>query len=292
MRKRSLWIVTASLCLALSACGKKEPTGQVAARVEGAEITTSEVNAELNGFKAPNPQIRKQAEQAALQQVIARKVLAKAATKAGIEKTPEFAQMQQRVHDELLVQSWQQAIAKTVPEPSREEVQKFMTDHPDVYGGHKIFVVDQVRTTTPASPAVLKGLGPLNTLQDVENYLTQHQIGFQTGNGRLDVLAIDPDIAERVAKLPPNELFVVPAGNMVVINQIVSSQVVPLPPEVAFRDASAALKAKRTREAIGRKFESVLAAAKKDIKYNKDYQPPAPQPAKAAAPATPAKPKP
>lgn len=290
MRARSWCVLATSACVVLSACGKKEPSGQVAATVDGTEVTTTELNNELSGFTAPTPQIRKEAERAALDQILARKVLAKAATKAGIDKTPGFAQKEQRLHDELLVQSWQEAIAKTVPTPSREEVEKFMADHPEVYANHKVYDVEQIRTVKPADPAVLKGLAPLNTMQDVASFLTQHNVDFRSGADRLDSLAIDPDIVDRIEKLAPNELFVVPAGNLVVINRITGSQVVPVPPDLAFKQASQVLKAKRTKEAIGRKFQSELAAAKKDIKYNKEFQPAPPAaPAKAGAPAPAAK---
>ena len=84
-------------CLALTACdlGKakeaKAPAGQVVATVDGEEITARELRAELQGMSFPSPQARKSAEQAALQSIIDRKLLAKAAEEAKLDETPDFA---------------------------------------------------------------------------------------------------------------------------------------------------------------------------------------------------------
>jgi len=283
MGARSLGVL--AMCIALSACGEKEPTGQVVAVVGGKEITATELKNELAGFEAPTPQIRKDAERAALERIISRKVLADAAKEAKIDKTPIYSQRRERMEDELLVQSWQEEIAKTVPTPGREEVEAFINEHPDLYANRKLFQVEQVRSARPADKAVLAGLQPLNSMQDVTNYLAQHKLAFRTGVDRVDVLALDPAIVDRVMKLPPNEIFVLPAGNLLVFNRIVSAEVVPVPHDVAVKHATQYLKAKRTQEAIARKFQGEIAAAKEEVKYSKAYAPPpAKAPAKTAVP--------
>src|ERR1043165_7211982 len=92
-------LVAASACVALASCGDKEPTGQVVATLKGKEVTAAELRNEMNGYQAPNPQIRKQAEQQALDQILTRKALAAAAEKAGVGKTPEFALQEKRLRE-------------------------------------------------------------------------------------------------------------------------------------------------------------------------------------------------
>jgi hypothetical protein len=79
-------------------------------------------------------------------------------------------------------------------------------------------------------------------------------------------------------------VFVVPNNNQLIANHIREVKVVPVPPDQASKHASAFLQQQRTREALQRRFGGVLAAAKKDVKYSKAYEP-TPPPKAGAAPA-------
>ena len=69
----------------LAAC-KQEATGQVAAVVNGEEITLQEVNSEIGGAELPQNVDRKAIQQAALQRIIERRLLAQAAKDDGLDK--------------------------------------------------------------------------------------------------------------------------------------------------------------------------------------------------------------
>ena len=117
---RGLAVVAVS-ALALAGCrlpwvsAGKAPTGQVVATVGGEEITVRELNAELAGVNLPDPKTRKLAEQAALRNIIARTILAKAAVDQGVDKTPDFALQKQRAMQGLLVQTLQNKVVASVP---------------------------------------------------------------------------------------------------------------------------------------------------------------------------------
>jgi EpsD family peptidyl-prolyl cis-trans isomerase len=286
-RARGLFLAAAA-CALLVGCGNKTPTGQVVATIKGKEVTSAELNSELNGFAAPNPQIRKAAEQQALNAIIARKVLAQAAEKAGVGKTPEFALQERKLHETLLVQTWQAQIAKTVPAPSKEEVDKFVADHPDLYAARKVFVVEQIRFPRPSDPALIQAFRPLKTVPEVAALLTEHKVPFQLGQGQIDALQVGPDAVAQIEKLPPNDVFIVPQGNLLIGNHITETRTVPLAPDQATKHATGYLKQKRTQDALQRQFGGVLAGAKKDVIYAKAYQPPAPPKVGAPAAAAPA----
>jgi EpsD family peptidyl-prolyl cis-trans isomerase len=270
------------ICVALAGCGKKAPTGQVVATVNGKEITTIELNNELNGFQAPNAQVRKAAEQQALNNIVTRKVLAQAAEKNGIAKTTAFAQQEQKLRETLLVQSWQAQISKMVPAPSHEEVDKYIADHPDMFGQRKIFELDQVRFARGIDPNVAKQFGPIKTLPAMAALLAQNNVRFEQGKTEVDALALDPTVLAQIMKLPPGEVFILPAGNLLIANQIIETKVQPVNPDIASKRAEALIKAQRTREALQRQFGGVLNAAKKNVVYNKAYQPAPPKPPAAA----------
>ena len=282
------YLLAATACIALSGCGKKEPTGQVVATLDGKEITAIDLSTEMQGFRAPNPEIRKAAERQALDAILARRAIAAAAKKAGIDKTPGFAQQEQRAKEMLMVQMWQQSLAKSVPPPSKEEVDQFIASHPNLYAHRKVFEVTQIRTPRTNDPKLIAELRPLNTMESISSLLQSRNIPFRAGKDRLDALAVDPAMVDQIVKLPPGEVFVVPTGNLLTINHIDNTIEAPVADDVARKHATQLITSQRTREAIGRQFQSVIATAQKDVKYSKAFQPPPKKPAPKAGAAAPA----
>lgn len=289
MKRQGRLALMALACIAVAGCGKKDekPTGQVVATVRGEEITAIDLRNELGNFAAPDARTRKMAEQQALNQIIARKLLAAAADKAGVAKTPEYAQQETRMKEALLVQVWQNQIIKSVPAPSREEAEQFVAQHPDMYAHRKLLSVDQLRFPRPTDPNVVLGLRPLNTIEEVTAFLNSRGIRSQSDQGTIDTLNLDPSITSQILALPPGEVFVVPAGNLLVANRLRESREAPVVGDPAIKHATAYLKATRSRDAARRQFEQVMAAQKKEVVYAKAYEPTPPPKAapKAAAPA-------
>lgn len=283
MRKLTVAALTLAVGLQLAGCGGKEPTGQVAARVGKDEITVQEVQAELNGYTAPDAKTRKLAEQRALQNIIQRKLLARAAEKAGVDKSPDLAIEKAKMEDMLLVQTWRNSLIKAVPEPSTEQIQQYISQHPELFANRKVFAVDQLRLPAVNDPKLFAELKPLNSLDDIGRVLQAHGIQYSTAKGALDVLSLDPKLVVGIEKLPDGEVFVVPSGNMLVANKITDAKVVPVPNDVAAKLAARYIKAGQAQESVNRMFSSAINNHPKiKVVYNKAFAPPA-APAKGPA---------
>jgi EpsD family peptidyl-prolyl cis-trans isomerase len=286
MKLRFGVVLCASACLLLVSCGKgKEPGGQVAATVDGKEITMIDLRNEMAGYTAPDAKTRKLAERAALDQIIVRKLLVDAAEKQKMDQTPEFVQQKQRVDETLLVRFWQNRIAKSVPAPSKDEIDRFVAAHPDLYANHRVFLLDQIRMPQITDQALFAELKPLKSLPEVGQLLASKNIPFQQGETRLDSLTVDPAIVDQLLKLPSDDVFVMPQGNLLVVSKIREIQTTPVPPNIVTKHATQVITAQRTREAVQRELGGALAGArakKGAVKYAKGYEPPKP-PAKAAS---------
>jgi len=83
-----------------------------------------------------------------------------------------------------------------------------------------IYTVEQLQTA-PLPPGVEKQLGPLHSLKAVEDLLKANYIAFNWR--RVDVRSsqLDPQLAGRIASLPPGEVFIIPSTQGVSINVIV-----------------------------------------------------------------------
>lgn len=274
-------------CLALAACGMgkdKEPTGQVVATVDGDEITLTELRAELSGMNLPDPKARKAAEQQALQMIVNRKIIAKAAEEQKLDKTPDFAIQEQRAMESLRASALQKKVVESVPEPTREEANRFIAANPNVFGQRKIFAVDQIRIAAPRDAKSMAEFEPLKTLEEVEALLRTKGINYQRGGDRIDAVGSNPKLIEAISALPPGEVFVIPSGSVVLINRIRETRVQPFTGEPAIKYAIQAMKAQRTQDALAKQFGGMIRQAQETVKYNKEYRPAPATPQKAPAP--------
>jgi peptidyl-prolyl cis-trans isomerase C len=267
--------MAAVACVALAACGDGgQPTGQVVAKVGKEEVTALDLQTALANFKAPNAQIRKAAEQQALSQIVQRKLLAQAARKQKLDKTPEFARQEQQMTETLLIRDWQEKLVKAVPPPNADEVNQFIAAHPDLYSARKIFSVDVVRFQPPNDPTLGQALQPMHTLDEVRGLLTERKIPFASNATQIDALAVDPRFVDQLTKIKADDVFIVPqANNVVIAGHISGVKIDPPPSDVATRHATEFLRRSRVQEAVNRQFGSAVQQGLKEVKYAKGYEP-------------------
>ena len=278
-------LAVAATAGALSACHfpglggqAKAPTGQVVADVGNTEITMRDLRAEAPTLNTSDVKVRHQADQATLRNIVGRTILAKAARDQGLDKTPDFEIARKRLEDTLLVQTLQQKIAKGVPAVTDDEAQRFVAENPDIFSQRKVFTIEFIRIQRPTNPEVVKALEPLKTLDQVEAYLKSQQIPYQHSTGNLDAVGADPRMVQAIVKLPPNEVFVIPNGETLLINKIQSSRIVPFNGAQAIEYAKKVVTRQRTQEAISKQFNEIITKAKPTVKFNKDYADTAPSP--------------
>lgn len=271
--------------LVLVACGSKTsaPTGQVVATVNGEEITTTDLDSELNGATAPTPEGQKQLQRMALDNIINRTILAQAAEKEGLAKGPEFAVIERKTRQVALVELLQRNLGKSIPQPGNEEVDNFVAENPSLFANRKIYVVDQI-VVPQANEQVLKALQPVKTLADAQAVLQKYHVNANQTVGVIDSLTVPPQAAQQIGNLPPDEVFIIPANGSLRINHVRSSQVSPISGDQAKQVAKEMLARQRGQTALQTTLGEKIKAGRAAVKYNDAFAPPK-QPAPAGAPA-------
>lgn len=267
--------VASAALIALGGChkgGSSAPTGQVVASAGGQEITQREVQAELNGYSSPDENATRKAQQAAVQAILNRKILSKAAKDAGIDKSADYQLMRARSEELALAQAYEQQIASKLPRPTQDETKQYMAQHPNTFAQRKIYVVDRIEIPASTQAKVLDAIKPLHTMEDIEQVLLSNGVDYVRAPGSIDARATPPAVIDQIAKLPPGEPFVVPGGNVLSINQVKEARTVPFSGPAAEDFAQRAIMSERANKAIGEKLAELRKAAG-DVKYQSGYGP-------------------
>ncbi len=275
----------AMLGLALAACGNKEesakaPTGQVVARINGTDITLLEVNAELAGAQIPPNVTRREAEQAALQNIIMRRMMMTTAKERKLDQSPQFKMQERRMGEQMLVQALARDIASKVPEATREEADKFIAENPAMFEQRTIYQVDQIQFPRTQELASLP-LGQAKTMEAVEAVLKEAGIEFRRQPATLDLRGANPQFVKEITKLlteRPQELFMFPApvggGQIMLVNQVKSAEVTPFVGERARELAKQMVRQQRIQEALAAEAKKQQEAVKTAVTYQEGYAPP------------------
>jgi len=124
--------------------GAQLSKGQVVANVDGAEITIHELNAELAGMPIASEAQRDAAKRLVLQRLIDRRILADYAREKKLDESPEFELQRHRAEEQILVNLLErQATAKLAP-TTRDDAQRFMVQHPQMFAQRRIYDLDQL----------------------------------------------------------------------------------------------------------------------------------------------------
>ncbi|MHA6723756.1 SurA N-terminal domain-containing protein [Sphingomonas sp. RS2018] len=271
-RRAGLLLAVAGGALLLAGCNS-EPTGQVVAKVNGEEVTLTELNAVLSQANVPENADKKLLQRQALEQVVERKLLADVARKDGIDQTPDFIVRRDQLEDNLLVQMMSQKLARSMKTPAAADIAKFEASNPGMFAERAILTVDQIRFPTPKGDAYLKELGAAKTMTEVVAALDKLGVKYARGSTDIDTAQIPKPTLDQIRKVPAGEPFVIPLGNLVTVSLITGSKPAPFSGEQANQAAANATRNTMLGEQLQQRLKTARAEAK--IEYQPGYAPPA-----------------
>jgi len=270
-------LAISTMCAAaalLASCHKGAPEGQVAAIVNGEEVTLQELNTEIQASNIPQGMDKKLAQQQALQHIIDRKILIGAARDKRIDKSPEFQAQKQRTDELLLAQAYAKQQLAAVPVPTDGDIQKFMSEHSNAFSNRETLQLDQIRFRPNQNDLkkVLSTIRPDHNLDAVAAHLTGLGIKFDRVKAGLDTAQVPTDTIKAINNLPAGEPFLLPANGFITANAVIGHQTIPNDPAQARQGAVAAWRQQQFAKLIGDQLKTMKDGAK--ITYQNGFAPP------------------
>lgn len=260
----------------LAGCSQSAPGKDVAAIVSGETITVAELDRELANAgvgEKVDPRVRRMA----LEEIISRKLLAKAARAEGFNKTPGALEAK-RVADEAFDANLDRinTVARA-PVPTDAEVKAYVAARPEQFERRTGYLIEQLQVPQRHTPDLFEALRPTKTLEEAEAVLKSRRMPYRRVLLPMDTLRTDPRLSAAVAKLPPGEPFVLPGVSSFTINRVRQSQVKPVTGTQAEAVAKELMRAERVNKALRERLDTLR---KEQVVYGPDFAP------KAEAPAT------
>lgn len=267
MRSLGKALLAAAALASLAACDRK-PEGQVIAVVNGDEITAQEMNAELGALPAgqqPDQQVRN----AALNQVIDRRLLADVARDEGIEKSPEYILRKKKLEETLLVEMMGEKLVRDLKKPTDSDLQQVMATNPQAFANRTVYAVDQIAFRRPERGNVTQALAETKTMEEVVSVLNRLGVKFQRGRNAIDSMNMPVPVAQQLSRVGTSEPLILPMGQAVVVMKVLEMKQSPIMGEQAKQLAANAFSKQAVGKALKERLDKARAAGK--IEYQSGY---------------------
>lgn len=257
----------------LTGCGKKAE-GQVAAVVNGEEITVQEVNAEMGVVPASHGAQKGDASKQALQRIIERRLLAQAAKDDDLDKSPEYLIRQRALDDALLVQLLAKKVGATIKIPDTREIESFIASRPEQFANRSILSIDRIQFVPTGDSSLPARLEKTETMDEIAAVLKSSGIAFERGPTGLDSAQLGSSLAKQILALPAGKPFILPGPGVYVAGVVTSVRVVPVAGDRAKPVAVGILRNEQLSKTVQRRLDAAKAQAK--IEYQAGFAPPKP----------------
>jgi peptidyl-prolyl cis-trans isomerase C len=252
-RRRGKWsparLLVGMLLAVCAGCHERVPEGQVLAVVNGDEITIPELNAEARArglVIGDNPGVR----QALLQELIDRRLLAQAARKQGIDRTPDYILASRRAAELALVQELTTDAGRSAEQPTREQLSAFIAANPQAFGNRAVVTVEQMALPAPVPADKAAAVARASSLEEAAAILGNKSLAASKAMQTWDTARLDRDSAATLLAARVDQLVALhPPGSGWVVLRKISATPAPVP-----RDQQAAYAAQLAKAQISQQF--------------------------------------
>ena len=303
MKKLVLPLLVVAL---LVGCGDKKggtaeekKATQVAAKVNGTELTVSQVNYALQRIPNLDKDQSKAASLQVVRNLVDQEVLAQKAQSEKLDRDPVVVQALDAVHRQILAEAYMSRKLGVPAEPTAAEVSDYFDKHPELFAKRKIYRLQEVTIKAPKEKqdAIRAQLGASKTLDDFAAWLKAENLPVKVAQGVKPAEQLPQAMLPQLAKMPDGQAMVMNAPDGLVVVVLADSQMQPVTLEQAKPAITRLLQNEARQKAAKAELDSLKAAAK--IEYvgefadaGKEQAAPVAPAESAAAPAEPAAPKP
>lgn len=272
-------------------CGNadsKAPASQVAAKVNGAEISVHQINALLakaSGVTSENaPQARKEIlDRLASQQLAVEQAMAKK-----LDRNPDVLLNIEAARRDILARTYLEQLAAANAKPTDDEVQRYYDEHPDLFAKRRIYALQELAIPkTAGSLDELKAfIGSGKSLDDIANWLKERQIPARASQGNRPAEQLSLELLPKIAQLKDGQTAMLESPQGIMIMRLAASQNAPIDAASAKPRIQQFLLNERNNKLVAEEMKKLKDAAK--IEYVGDFAKLAEAPAAAQPAPTPA----
>jgi len=209
------------IVMTLNACHKGNDSleSQVLAKVNGDEVTVEQLHAEMSKI---SPSLESaEAAKKMLASLIDRQLLVQEALKFNLDRAPEVIQAIESSKAQIYAQAYMAKKLAKLEAVSDDEVEGFVSNHPDMFKHRKLFKTIDVAFTNDGLRLDVESMERhITTLESLETELRAKNIVYDKSNSQFLTDRLPLDILPRISHLKQGDLLFVHNDHSIVVKSI------------------------------------------------------------------------
>lgn len=254
--------------LALSGCSHKKEEGgsQVAAKVNGKEVSVHQINFAMSRIGTPVKGKEQQAQKEVLKSLVDQEILVQQATDKKLDRNPNVVQAIEAAKRQILSQAALEGLVQNLPKPSATEIHDYFTKNPNLFENRKLYKLGEIAVQTDGDTAkqenVKSILGSTKNLQEFTDKLKEQNILFKASSTAKSAEELPAELLNKLASMSNGQVIIVPAGGNLGILQLQESQPQPMTEDQSKAAIDRFLTNQKRKEAVTAELTRLRSTAK------------------------------
>ena len=236
-RARAGAMMLTALAVALSVgCSQKKDApastdagSEVVAKVNGDELTASQLQIALQKQRGMRPDAGDAASKVVLDQLIEEQIIAQKAVTAKLDQDPKVQQQIESARRDILARRFIESAAETAGKPGDDAVQKFYDARPAMFAQRRVYTLQRldIQVADDRRSEIDAHVRSLKTPAELTEWLKAQNLKFTARNEQDAAEQLPPTVLEKVAAMKDGESTVVPSQYGVSALTLISSAPAP-----------------------------------------------------------------
>src|SRR3954468_9895932 len=256
--------VAVLLATLLCSCGKGKSQEIIAARVNGSEISLSDVRSALGRVPSGAPD-------KALEALIEEELFAQKALANRLNERSVVAQALRAARRQILAQAYLQQVIASASSDDKQAIRAYYEEHPQLFAERRSYRIFELSFSAGMVelPRLEEKLRSTHHLSDVADWLRARNVRFRLDAGTRVPEQIPADLLERIASMHEGDMQVWRSGDTAFVVQLAQSESAPVSEIQALPAIERHLLAKNRLDGATAALKNLRAAAK--IEYVMDF---------------------
>lgn len=237
-------LAIAAAALLVAGCGKSEtasdqPASQVAAKVDGTEISVHQINYVMTRSKlnADTPEAAQALRKQVLEKLVDQQVLVQKALEDKMDRTPDVQMAMEAARRDVLADAYLQKASVPGTKADDDQIRKYYTDRPELFSQRRIFQLQEVNYPASAPAEVQAEVKSMvesgRPLDDALKTLTARGVEFARQDSQRAAEQISLELLPRLNRLQAGQGAVIGNGKVMSLVYVKSYQQAPVSREAA-----------------------------------------------------------
>jgi EpsD family peptidyl-prolyl cis-trans isomerase len=273
-----------AMSIGLSACGlgEKKDSSQVAAKVNGAEITVHQIDQVLSHTPGVTTENVDKARKEILEHLIVQELAVAKAIDSKLDRTPDVVMAIDASRRDILARAYFNQVAGASSTVETTEIRRYFDDHPELFSQRRIYSLTDIAVQRDDKLiAPLQEMAANNKpMQEIAKWLKENGTNFEANNYTNAAEQLSLEILPSLAKLADGQTAVIVAGQVVHVINVVKSRQEPVDFATASPQIQKYLSSERGQKLISGEIKMLRDSAK--VEYLGEFAAANPQAASAA----------